>query len=46
MTNLITICAECHEAYHRGKLKITAGGKTANNIYVIFERVGKWKPGN
>jgi 5-methylcytosine-specific restriction endonuclease McrA len=45
MTNLITLCAGCHRAHHDGHLKITAGGKTVNNIYVIFERVRKWKPG-
>ena len=45
MDNLVTICAGCHRAHHDGKLKITAGGKTLNNVYVIFERIGRWKPG-
>jgi hypothetical protein len=44
LTNLLTLCWQCHTAHHAGKLKIIVLDKTENNVVVLFERVKGWKP--
>jgi predicted HNH restriction endonuclease len=49
MENLVTLCNVCHDAIHRGDLKITsvtgASGELFKNFMdVVFERKEGWKP--
>ena len=45
LNNLITLCPSCHlEGIHGGKLIMTVLNKTEDDVVVLFERVGKWKP--
>lgn len=44
MNNLLTLCWQCHEAYHRHKLLIEVLSLTEDNLLVQFTRIKGWKP--
>lgn len=44
LTNLITLCAQCHSAVHEHKLEIRVIKLENNNPVVHFTRVDGWRP--
>jgi HNH endonuclease len=44
LTNLITLCAICHQGHHDGKLKIDLIKIENSNPVVHFTRLLGWKP--
>jgi HNH endonuclease len=44
LTNLITLCAQCHRAHHDGFLDIEVLWIITNDVVVKFTRKKGWKP--
>lgn len=44
LTNLITLCAQCHTAVHEHNLEVRIIRVEVNNIVVHFTRLNKWRP--
>jgi 5-methylcytosine-specific restriction endonuclease McrA len=42
--NLITLCIQCHNAVHDGKLEIIVLDVLPSNVVVSFKRLKGWKP--
>lgn len=44
LSNLITLCHQCHRALHDGKLHIEVIEILEDNLEVKFTRLDGWKP--
>lgn len=44
MSNLLSLCPQCHDAVHGGKLKIEVIAVLENDVLVRFVRMRGWRP--
>lgn len=44
LNNLITLCLQCHEAFHKDNLAITVLVVQDTNVQVMFVRMNGWRP--
>lgn len=44
LENLLSLCAQCHNAHHAGRLAIHIIEIVPGNVLVRFERLKGWRP--